>query len=63
MFFFIQVMSEEICNNKVSKLECPDNHVILMRQVLFGHIRIGQCITVDLGFFGCKTDVTFIADK
>ena len=37
--------------------------VTMMKSLLLGHMAQGKCVQLDLGVFGCKSDVSQILDE
>ena len=42
---------------------CPYSQKIIITKASYGHLRIGRCIAIDLGHFGCSANVENILDK
>ena len=50
------------CNSDTFEASCAGDDVILMTQAVFGQMRLGRCITEDLGYVGCHGDVLDLLD-
>lgn len=58
------IRSGEYCDTEVFRAECPEGDVILLDRALYGRMRIGRCVEVDVaGYVGCMTDVLQMADR
>ena len=42
-------VSTEYCIKDTFRAKCPDGEVIIMTHALYGRMKIGKCVTVDLG--------------
>ncbi|ELU05611.1 hypothetical protein CAPTEDRAFT_217455 [Capitella teleta] len=56
-FVCLAVSSGEFCDFETFKANCQPGYDLNILQASYGHIALGKCVTVDLGIFGCKTDV------
>ena len=54
---------QEICNAETFEGRCPESSAIIMESALFGQMRLGKCIEIDLGYLGCQGDVLYLADR
>ncbi|KAK2156097.1 hypothetical protein LSH36_222g04007 [Paralvinella palmiformis] len=54
---------EEVCVSESFHGSCPDRNVIVMQSALYGRMKLGRCMEVDLGYLGCENDVLFLADR
>ena len=34
-----------------------------MNAALYGRMRLGSCVAVDLGYLGCQNDILYLADR
>ncbi|ELT93824.1 hypothetical protein CAPTEDRAFT_193927 [Capitella teleta] len=57
----IKEMVEETCISDAFNPRCPSSHNIFITKALYGHMKLGECVTFDAGRFGCFADVTNIA--
>ena len=53
----------EYCETEIFEASCSDTEVVYMTRALYGRMRIGRCISMDLGFAGCWVDVLPLADR
>lgn len=54
----------EYCDTEVFRAECPEGDVILLESALYGRMRLGRCVEVDVaGYVGCSRDVLRLADR
>lgn len=53
----------DYCDTEVFRAECADGEVIIMQKALYGRLKIGRCVEMDLGYIGCYTDVLVAADR
>jgi len=54
---------EELCQNESYEAECSQDSVVLMTSALYGRMRVGKCVTSNLGNIGCASDVISYFDK
>lgn len=47
------VYGGDYCDTEVFRAECSDGEVIIMRKALYGRLKIGRCVEIDLGYIGC----------
>jgi Galactose binding lectin domain len=57
------VYGGDYCDTEVFRAECSDGEVIIMQKALYGRLKIGRCVEIDLGYIGCYTDVLTAADR
>lgn len=51
--------TEEFCDFDVNfSASCNSGEILQIIWADYGHMEIGKCIKVDIGFLGCKADVT-----
>ncbi|ELU14898.1 hypothetical protein CAPTEDRAFT_192084 [Capitella teleta] len=50
--------TSEYCDYEVFRGQCEPQQALKIIFAEYGHIGIGKCVKADIGFFGCKTDVT-----
>ena len=48
-YFFTISENTEYCNDEAFKAECPEGEVVVMTHALYGRMKIGKCVKVDLG--------------
>ena len=53
----------EACDHEFFTARCPFSQHLLITKALYGHIGIGRCVGVDLGYFGCYADVQGIVSE
>lgn len=53
----------DYCDTEVFRAECSEGEVIIMRKALYGRLKIGRCVEIDLGYLGCFSDVLLAADR
>ena len=41
--------STEYCSTEAFKAKCADGEVIVMTHALYGRMKVGKCVKVDLG--------------
>ena len=56
------IETEEICVNEVFRPHCPQGHIILMVDAMYGRMSRGRCIDSD-NVLGCKADVIQLLDS
>ena len=49
--------------NEVFRARCAHDEVIVMRSALYGRMHLNRCITVDMGYLSCFSDVLDLADQ
>jgi len=49
--------------NDVFRARCAEDEVIVMKSAYYGRMRLNRCITVDMGYLGCSSDVLDLADQ
>ena len=52
----------EYCQFEKMKASCKEGEVIIMQNATYGRMRLGRCVTADLGYVGCRKDVLHLAD-
>jgi len=57
------VYGGDYCDTEVFRAECSEGEVIIMRKALYGRLKIGRCVEIDLGYLGCFSDVLLAADR
>jgi len=57
------VAKGEYCDTEVLRAECPESHVIILERAVYGRMRLGRCVEINLGYIGCSSDVINMADK
>ena len=53
----------DFCEFDKFQAECKSNEVVVMDNALYGRMRLGKCVTTDLGFVGCYVTVLDLADR
>lgn len=56
--FIISVKSGEFCDYDGFSASCKDGEVLQILKGTYGHMEVGKCIGADIGYLGCKADVT-----
>ena len=54
---FVRLILSEYCVSDTFEASCAGDDVILMTRAVFGQMRLGRCVTEDLGYVGCHGDV------
>ena len=57
------VYGGDYCDTEVFRAECSEGEVIIMRKALYGRLKVGRCVEIDLGYVGCFSDVLLVADR
>ena len=52
----------EYCGREDFIAHCAGGDVIVMTRAVYGRMRLGKCITQDVGYLGCQTDVLGVMD-
>jgi len=55
--------AHEYCMNEVFRARCAHDEVVVMRSASYGRMRLNRCISVDMGYLGCSSDVLDLADQ
>ena len=64
MLNYIVVDGGEYCDFENFRAQCNQGNVLHILQGTYGHMKLGKCVTTDLGHFGCQSDVTgILAEK
>ena len=53
----------DYCDTEVFRAECSEGQLIMLERAVYGRMRLGRCIEIDLGYIGCQRDVTDIVDR
>ena len=53
----------DYCDTEVFRGECSDGEVVMTERALYGRMRQGRCVEIDLGYIGCQRDVLEIVDR
>lgn len=51
-------MSGEFCDYESFQASCNSAEILQILKADYGHMHVGKCIEADIGFLGCKQDVT-----
>ncbi len=54
--YFIAAVVEEICDEGTFNGHCPTGSVLDVTRAFYGRLKVGECISSDLGFLGCGKD-------
>jgi Galactose binding lectin domain len=54
---FFPVELKEYCEAETFNASCADSQVLLIREALYGRMRLGRCVIHDYGYVGCFADV------
>jgi len=57
------VDAPEYCMNEMFQARCARDEVIVMKSAFYGRMHISRCVTVDMGYLGCSSDVLDLADQ
>ena len=57
------VKNQEYCTEETFSARCDTNEIIVMEKALYGRMKIGRCVTADMGYLGCHKDVLPQMDK
>ena len=60
---FFSDFEGEYCDTEVFRAECSDGEVIIVDRAMYGRMRLGRCVEMDLGHIGCSRDVLPIIDR
>ena len=52
----------DYCEGDTFQARCASDEVILMQRAIYGRMRLGRCVKVDMGYIGCAEDVLDLAD-
>jgi len=52
------VEKREYCEAETFVASCPESQVLLIRQALYGRMKLGRCVIHDYGYVGCQADVS-----
>ncbi|ELU05619.1 hypothetical protein CAPTEDRAFT_217463 [Capitella teleta] len=55
-----RVHSGEFCDYEDFTARCGSGETLLVLEASYGHMEIGKCITEDIGYLGCQSDVTVL---
>ena len=59
----LQPPLREYCNLETFNASCPRiNDVIIIHRARYGRMKLGRCVTRNLGYVGCEADVLQILD-
>ena len=47
----------EYCQWETFSAKCPDGEMLLMKNGVYGRMRLGRCVKNDFGYIGCGSDV------
>jgi hypothetical protein len=56
-------LQSEVCQWDTFKAQCGKDQVIEMTEAVYGRMRIGKCVSENLGRLGCFKDVLHAADR
>uniref|UniRef100_X2A6E3 SUEL-type lectin domain-containing protein n=1 Tax=Capitella teleta TaxID=283909 RepID=X2A6E3_CAPTE len=57
------VYTDEFCDYESFSASCPKSQLITILSATYGHMQIGKCIHANIGFLGCRADVSGILDE
>ena len=57
------MITKEVCHLETFEASCPQLHVILLDQALYGSMELNRCITTAFGYEGCQADVLPLLDR
>ena len=56
MYFYILAVSvKDYCVVDSFMAKCKDNEVVMMQHARYGRMKIGRCVSTNLGHLGCKS--------
>ena len=55
-FRFAVVTTEEVCDGETFRGQCSIGSVLVIQTAWLGQLKLGECISRDLGFLGCGKD-------
>ena len=53
----------DYCDTEVFRAECSDGELIVIEKALYGRMKLGRCVEIDIGYLGCQRDVVSMADR
>ena len=53
----------EYCGGDTFSPSCQEGEILLIHQALYGRMKIGRCVTIDLGYIGCTSDALGWMDR
>ncbi|ELU07865.1 hypothetical protein CAPTEDRAFT_224738 [Capitella teleta] len=57
------VTSGEFCDYETFSATCQVDETVMITEARYGHMARGECITLDLGVFGCQADVAVVLQE
>ena len=57
------VYGGDYCDTEVFRAECAEGEVIIIRKALYGRLKVGRCVEIDMGYIPCFSDVLLAADR
>lgn len=61
--YLLPAYSGDYCDTEVFRGECDQGQVIMIKQALYGRMRMGRCVSQDMGYIGCNQSVLEMADR
>ena len=55
--------SNEYCDTELFRATCDERQVIVVDRAVYGRMKIGRCVEINLGHVGCSADVIATADR
>ncbi len=56
-FWFLSgAVGEEVCDGETFNTNCPLGAVLDIKRAFYGRLKLGECISIDLGYLGCGKD-------
>ena len=63
MIVFTSSTFTDYCEFETFSANCSLDTTIMVTHARYGRMRVGRCVSTDLGFVGCSVDVLQYADK
>ena len=60
---FIFAGIQEYCYGETFEAKCKEDEVIVMKSASYGRMTLGRCVRKDLGYVGCRENVTNLVNK
>ena len=61
MFTFAGV--REFCEGEAFNGQCSKDEVVIIQSALYGRMRLGRCVQMNMGYLGCEANVKDLADQ
>lgn len=60
--FTFFIVTRDFCEGEIFKAVCSYDEVVVMRNAVYGRMRLNRCVKVDMGYLGCQSNVIDLAD-